>query len=422
MASLIGAAKVAVAGTDCRKVDPLMKVWTKNPAASGSADDVERITHNNRTYEVSIIAVPGHGPERPSRILLRDITGFVKLEKELLKRNKELIVINSLSSAFISSENIDLVLEDIIDKVLLISDFHTGWLLLNEDGRYRLRASRGIPSGMQRHIDEGALDGLCEEACRSGEPIYLVEGRTLRTHFLLREEGVVFLAIVPLLAEKAHSGLLFLASRAGRDFDFDFAALLSLIGNHVSHIVEKIRLFQETRRLSVTDGLTGLYNTRFFYKSLEAEIARTRRYGSTFSLIIFDIDDFKVLNDTYGHQAGDEVLQDLAKILTSVSRQTDVVVRYGGEEFVIILPNTTEDETDHLANRIRRMVQDTVFGVSTSSVKIRITLSGGIASFPQNAGSAKTLLNAADTALYAAKAAGKNTVIRYQGIINETDR
>jgi diguanylate cyclase (GGDEF)-like protein len=200
----------------------------------------------------------------------------------------------------------------------------------------------------------------------------------------------------------------------GRDVDFELASIMALVGNHVTHIVGKIKLFLETKRLSVTDALTGLYNTRYFYRSLDLEIARTNRYNNPFSLILFDIDNFKQLNDTYGHQAGDEVLQELAHILKSISRETDTVVRYGGEEFIIILPNTPEEETIFLANRIRNIIQEHNFHVSNLE-KGNITLSGGIASYPKDAGNAKSLLNAADIALYAAKAAGRNIVLCYEG-------
>jgi diguanylate cyclase (GGDEF)-like protein len=182
--------------------------------------------------------------------------------------------------------------------------------------------------------------------------------------------------------------------------------------------MDKIRLFQETRRLAITDSLTGLYNSRYFYKHLDIEVARTKRYGNSLSLILFDIDDFKMLNDTYGHQEGDEVLQGLARSLTSVSRETDIVVRYGGAEFIIILPNTAREEATALARRILHAVQETKIRVGPSA-EVSVTLSGGIATFPQNASSAKALLSAADNALYAAKAAGKNTVICFQDVMHE---
>ena len=335
----------------------------------------------------------------------------MRLERELLRRNKELIIINNLSSAFISSDNIDLAIEELMDKVLLITDFQTGWLLLKEDDTFSLQISRGISPELQQNIEKGALDSICADMLKIRKPQQIMDSPDISQISFLREEGIIFLVAVPLISGQ---GLLFLASRVGRDFDFDFTSLLTLVGNHVSHIIDKIRMFQETRRLSITDSLTGLHNTRYFYRALDLEIARTNRYGTPFSLMLFDIDNFKQLNDNYGHQAGDEVLHELAAILKSVSRETDTVVRYGGEEFIIILPNTPEEETVHLANRIRNAVQENIFPLNDSG-KVKITLSGGIASYPKNARDAKNLLNAADTALYAAKAAGKNVVLCYEG-------
>ena len=264
------------------------------------------------------------------------------------------------------------------------------------------------------------LASLCAETIEAGKPLNVLKSSDIEKISYLREEGIVFLVILPLISENNTQGFFFLASRVVRDFDFDFASLLTIVANHVTHIIDKLKLFQETRILSITDGLTGLHNTRYFYRCLDLEIARTNRYGNPFSLMIFDIDNFKQLNDNYGHQAGDEVLQELAKIFKSISRETDTIVRYGGEEFIIILPNTPEEETISMANRIRNTVQENTFIVDFNE-RVKITVSGGIASYPRNAGDAKALLNAADTALYAAKAAGKNVVFCYEGKAGEKD-
>lgn len=417
--NLIGAEIVDLVGTDFRNFEIFKKLTERvTQSIINATEDFERIIYNNRDFEVFILPFAIEGDLKLIRVVFKDITNFLRLEKELLKRNKELITISTLSSAFISSENIDLVIEDLLEKVLLITDFHTGWLLLKEDPFFRLKTSRGISPEFQKNIKEGYLDSLYNDTIRIEEPLHIVEPSAISEIPLLHKEGIVFLIAIPLVCDKNPTGLIFLASRVRRDLDFDFAALLSLIGNNVSLILDKIKLFQETKRLSITDSLTDLYNPRYFYECLDSEIARTNRYGNSFSVILFDIDNFKNINDTYGHQAGDEVLQGLAKILKSGSRETDIVVRYGGEEFIIILPSTSEEETLSLANRIKNTVEETTF-VLNNSEKVGITLSGGIASFPQNASTAKSLLYAADLALYSVKASGKNKILCFKEKISE---
>ena len=413
-----GEDKSELIGRNISRVAALAELWAGVDIAMLTSEAVSRASFGGREHEVRILPVSGKDGEDIVCLMLRDMSSYVRLEKELLKRNRELIVTNTLSGTFISSDNMDRVLEDLLDKILLITEFHTGWLMVNRENGFRIRASRGLSGSFQEALANGSLDTLVDWISGGSEPIHLIERDRMGEYPLLKEEGISFLAAIPIQPGSHSSGILFLASSASRSMDFDFAALLSLVANSASHIIDKISLFQETRRLAITDGLTGLYNSRHFYKSLESEIARTKRYGEGFSLILFDIDNFKALNDTYGHQAGDEVLQRLAHILRAESRQTDMVARYGGEEFVIILPRTREDETLHLADRIRAAVAGSPIPISASDT-VRISLSGGVASFPDNAESAKALLNAADSAMYAAKAAGKNTVQCFHGKIYE---
>jgi len=412
---LLGAKKSQLLNRSFRELKKFIGLWMKvEQAVLEKRENTERMSYDNRNFEIYILPFKTGSKTYHVRITFKDITNFLRLETELLKRNKELIIMNNLSSAFISSDNLDLVIEDLMDKIFLITDFHTGWLLLKENSKLFLKTSRGISSEVRTSIEEGALASLCASTIQMREPLSVIEADELSKIPFLFEQGVVFLVIVPLISEESTTGLLFLASRVKRNVDLEFASLMALVGNHLTHIIGKIKLFLETKRLSVTDALTGLYNTRYFYKTLELEIARTNRYGTPFSLTLFDVDNFKLLNDNYGHQIGDEVLQELAQILKSVSRETDISVRYGGEEFIIVLPNTPEKETIFLADRIRKAVHEHNF-ILGAAEKINITLSGGIASYPKNAGDAKSLLNAADTALYAAKAAGKNIVLCYEG-------
>ena len=346
-------------------------------------------------------------------ITLRDISAFVQLERALLKRNKELGIINTLSGTFISSGDINSVFADLLEKVLIVSDFSLGWIVMKEGGSFVLRNMSGVSLGLRHELEKGELNTLYDNVVELTDPLYVLESGETERIAVLKKEGVVFFACIPLRVGPETIGILVLASRVEIKFDFDTAAVFSLIGNNISLIAEKIKLFQETQRLALTDGLTGLYNVRFFYDMLNKEIARSRRYHTLFSLILFDIDDFKIINDTHGHQAGDDVLRSVASTLKTVSRETDIVVRYGGEEFILMLPSTPKHEALTLADRIREKVEEfSYLGKET----VKITMSGGVATFPEDAEDSKTLLYAADMAMYEAKGKGKKQVCCYRRI------
>ncbi len=161
-------------------------------------------------------------------------------------------------------------------------------------------------------------------------------------------------------------------------------------------------------QLSITDGLTKLHNHRYFQDHLTREIKRVGRTRQPLSLILLDIDDFKLLNDTHGHAAGDEVLVSLASIMNDSARESDLIARYGGEEFVILMPNTDLAGAVHLAEKIRMIVESTRLIIGDTMKPIEITISLGVALFD---GNRREFFGEADRALYQAKAAGKNCVI-----------
>lgn len=161
------------------------------------------------------------------------------------------------------------------------------------------------------------------------------------------------------------------------------------------------------------DGLTGLYNHRTFYALLEDEIARTRRYNHSVSILMLDIDHFKQVNDTYGHVTGDRILEGLARVLEQAVRREDKVCRYGGEEIGVILPETVGHTAVQLAERLRATVEQAVFK-DDSGEQIRITVSIGVAALPEQAAKPKDLVIAADAALYAAKQGGCNRVHQHE--------
>jgi diguanylate cyclase (GGDEF)-like protein len=165
------------------------------------------------------------------------------------------------------------------------------------------------------------------------------------------------------------------------------------------------------RKLSITDGLTELYNHRHVHELLRDEFERSRRTGEPLAVTMVDLDRFKAVNDSYGHPTGDVVLYETARILRETAREIDMVGRYGGEEFIVILPNTDEAEAARFAERVRRAVEGHLY--RDEATELRMTCSSGAASFPSgDVEKPEQLLKKADDALYVAKEAGRNRVVR----------
>jgi diguanylate cyclase (GGDEF)-like protein/PAS domain S-box-containing protein len=180
-------------------------------------------------------------------------------------------------------------------------------------------------------------------------------------------------------------------------------------------IAEKLALL-EARRLAERDELTGLYNLRYFLRQLKNELYRSARYGHPCALLMLDLDRFKYLNDTQGHQTGNRVLRDLAGLLQERVRETDSLARYGGEEMVIILPDTAREGAFQLAERLREAVSEREFVNAQGrplGEEMKVTISVGVAVFPEDAADGPTLIEAADQALYQAKRGGRNRVEIY---------
>jgi diguanylate cyclase (GGDEF)-like protein len=206
-------------------------------------------------------------------------------------------------------------------------------------------------------------------------------------------------------------GVLDVESEKLNAFTHNDLELLNLIANQLGIALMNNQLFNQTVELSKIDEMTQLYNYRVFKETLDIEISRSSRYEHKFSLMMLDIDDFKKVNDTYGHQQGDLVLQELAKIMKEIVRDTDIVARYGGEEFMIVLPETGKKATLDSANRLLKEISEKEIPlINNESKSLHITVSIGIATFPKDGRNANDLIKKVDTALYQAKKNGKNRV------------
>jgi diguanylate cyclase (GGDEF)-like protein len=190
---------------------------------------------------------------------------------------------------------------------------------------------------------------------------------------------------------------------AGEEFAQHELDLLGLLGDQLAIAIQNARDYREKLEQAIRDPLTGLYNRRFFYEALEKEMHRSARYGTTASLVLFDVDNFKSINDTLGHQAGDDVLRKIGQIVNGLIRPVDSFARLGGEEFGLLLPETTQLDALLAAERLRTAIsRHKIFGDR------RVTVSGGVACCPTDATSAEELEQRADAALYWAKRNGKN--------------
>ena len=185
--------------------------------------------------------------------------------------------------------------------------------------------------------------------------------------------------------------------------------IIAIIAVYVTKYILKSRDFELTYKLATTDGLTDLYNHRFFQDQVRLCIADCRRYDRHFSLIMIDIDFFKKFNDTYGHQAGDAVLRGVAHTLKRCVRSSDIVCRYGGEEMVIILKDTGFDEATAIAEKICKTIASKPFRIAPDTDK-QVTISLGVATFPECGVEPQEMIEFADKGLYAAKENGRNQV------------
>jgi diguanylate cyclase (GGDEF)-like protein len=196
----------------------------------------------------------------------------------------------------------------------------------------------------------------------------------------------------------------------GKPFDYEEESVFKRFCAHIATALEKINLFEEIKSLSVCDGLTGLYNHVSIVSKLEQEAQRSRRYGSPLSVIMFDLDNFKEVNDAYGHLAGDEVLVEVARLIRNGVRSIDSVGRYGGEEFLVILPETDVRDAAVIADRLRQRLAGQTF--PHEGREIRASISGGVAGYREEMDAGR-LIGAADELLYQAKSEGKN-MVRYE--------
>ena len=335
------------------------------------------------------------------------------------RQNRRLAALLETSRVLATSLDVRAVLGEVRREVAGLFDVpadHVG--LIQRRGEAFLPFTSGRPPAKDDELSALELDELQREAVRSLGPAADGDGSRL---------------VVPFVSGAVAEGLLDLRTD-GVAVGADELELLQILASQAAAALANAALYRTLERQAITDGLTGLYNHRYFYERLNQEIARAQRYGLPLSLLMIDIDDFKHFNDRFGHPAGDLVLAEVGRILaTQIRTGVDIASRYGGEEFTIVLPNTARDGAQVVGARLARTlsvlpdasppheggavrVGESIRGnVSRAALPgvdagTRITVSVGVACFPGAAAGPGELVRNADKALYLAKRLGKDRV------------
>lgn len=286
-------------------------------------------------------------------------------------------------------------------------------IYLKEADRFVFLEHRGRLTPVESEGSSFAMNtGLCGRAVTSEKPVLENDVQNTKDYVPSFKETRSELCI-PLQSFGETMGVLCLESASRNAFDPADLPALESVADICANAIQNARYVQRVRHMAYVDGLTGIFNRRYFETRIEEEIERAKRYQGAMSVVMFDIDHFKRLNDEFGHLLGDDVLRQVSNLFTQNLRKADIACRFGGEEFAIIVPETTGEDAFAVADKLRRVIGQTPF----PGVPRPVTVTAGVASFPVNGTTRDELVKAADEALYGGKQAGRNTVVAASNIL-----
>jgi diguanylate cyclase (GGDEF)-like protein len=338
---------------------------------------------------------------------------FAHAQGEVERNREELrMSVRRLGETLRATHDLTKLLSVVLETAALSMKASAGavYLLSTNQRELYVKVARNLDrslAGRRIRIGEGVAGSVIE----TREPVLVMPGGTLPPPSEAEPVADSMIA-VPLETGTQLMGVLALYGREAPDpfVEADLDTMTTL-ARAAAVGIENVLVHQEAQRLSITDGLTGVWNQRYFRIRLRQEVERAIRFRRSLSLLVLDIDYFKSVNDGHGHQRGDSILIELAGRLASAVRgQVDTVARYGGEEFVLILPETPLEGAAVVAEKIRESIAAVPFG-SEGEEPVTVTASIGAACFPQNGSSDEALIRAADQAMYEAKLRGRNRVI-----------
>lgn len=315
----------------------------------------------------------------------------------LVLANRELRVLYEVAGRLGGSLNLKEIFDLLLRETRRVINFCNGVIYLwsEEKQCYLVEAALGTHAELLRGSVVQRGEGFLGQVAGSGES-HLVDD-TREDERTAGDIGLTqlhrSLVAVPLMAETEVLGLLVLGDKHTGFFEEKHVRVLTIIGGQASVAIANVQLGRQLDRAVITDGLTGLYNYRYFYHRALGELERARRLDEHISLVMLDIDDFKQVNRRYGHMAGDTVLAGVAGVMREQIRGCDLAARYGGDEFAVLMPQTGPNEAKHVADRLRWAVRECLFG--TDDYRIQVRVAAGIATFPEDAADLDALLNTA---------------------------
>ncbi|OHE56269.1 MAG: hypothetical protein A2Z47_09725 [Thermodesulfovibrio sp. RBG_19FT_COMBO_42_12] len=305
---------------------------------------------------------------------------------KIMKKTKEMTKAEAWSILLVDEETGELVFEKIEGKKA------------KETRKFRLKIGEGIAGWV---VQEG-IPVVVPDVSRDERFLGKIDKAI---HFKTKS-----LMCVPIKSKDQVIGVLEVVNKTtGEPFTKEDLDLLMRLVDQTAIAVERASLHQKMAELAITDDLTKLFNTRYLNRTMETEIQRSTRYNTSVSLIFMDIDYFKLVNDHHGHLVGSKVLVEMGQLLIKNLRTIDIVARYGGDEFVIVLPQTPPNTAKQIAERIRKIIEQNIF-LKKEGYSLKMTASFGVASYPDSAKSKEELLRLADEAMYKVKYQTRNAV------------
>jgi diguanylate cyclase (GGDEF)-like protein len=348
----------------------------------------------------------------------RDIAGLVVMVRTFDDKDLLFRTFAEITSLISSGKDNRIIFQKILDNAMTILPSKKVYLIFLDNHRIVKYTASVQDHGKKVAVEDmpesaGVVSWLQREfeTAKSPQNIFSLDLSLLASEFLRGEDPCSTVISAPLMARNSLFGIIIaIDDSSRRPFTEEDIHLLTVMANQAAIAFENYLLYKKLEVESITDGLTGIYNYRFLIRSIRLEMKRASRFDYPFSFLMIDVDNLKEYNDRNGHLSGSRALRDIARVITQSCREIDLVAKYGGDEFALLLPQTALEGAFQLGRRMLKAIWRFKFDGVTPGL---LTCSVGIAIFPGDARTVETLIERADAALYLAKSRGKNGIMSY---------